>query len=241
MYRCGSAVSRVSKPTYGTINHARGRGIDTARSARGYKNLPYKPPSMNEMPTPQGSWAQRYQRVQRTYNIQLGAAIGFAGFTVFVAKQTGLVDFQWGPGKPKFAKVVPEAADEEEAPAEEAPAEEEVAAPVEEAPAPIEEAPAPIEEAPAPVEEAPAAPVEEAPAAPVEEAPAAPAEEAPAAPVEEPAAPVEEPPAAPAEEAPAAPAEEAPAAPAEEAPAAPADTEAPVVEPVAAQTEGSES
>jgi len=227
MYRCGSAVSRVSKPTYGTINHARGRGIDTARSARGYKNLPYKPPSMNEMPTPQGSWAQRYQRVQRTYNIQLGAAIGFAGFTVFVAKQTGLVDFQWGPGKPKFAKVVPEAADEEEAPAEEAPAEEEVAAP-------IEEAPAPIEEAPAPVEEAPAAPAEEAPAAPVEEPPAAPAEEAPAAPVEEP-------PAAPAEEAPAAPAEEAPAAPAEEAPAAPADTEAPVVEPVAAQTEGSES
>ncbi|XP_069986029.1 apoptosis-inducing factor 1, mitochondrial isoform X2 [Penaeus vannamei] len=235
MYRCGSSFSRISSPSYRAVKHARGRGVDKVSSTRQYANLPFKPPSMNELPVPQGSWTLRNQRKQKTYNLQLAAGLGFTGFTLFVAKQSGLIEFGWGPGKVSLPKEVVEEVAEEEAPAEEAtegaaeeaPAEEAPAAPAEEAPAaPAEEAPAaPAEEAPAaPAEEAPAAPAEEAPAAPAEEAPAAPAEEAPAAPAEEaPAAPAEEAPAAPAEEAPAAPAEEAPAAPAEEAPAAPAE------------------
>ncbi|XP_042893646.1 apoptosis-inducing factor 1, mitochondrial-like isoform X2 [Penaeus japonicus] len=238
MYRCGSSFSRISSPTYRASKHARGRGVNRVNSTRQYADLPFKPPSMNQLPVPQGSWTQQHQRIQKAYNLQLAAGLGFAGFTVFVAKQSGLIEFGWGPGKLHFAKEAVEVAAEEEAPAEE-PAEEEPAAAAEEAP--VEEAPAaPAEEAPAaPAEEAPAAPAEEAPAAPAEEAPAAPAEEAPAAPAEEaPAAPVEEAPAAPAEEAPAAPVEEAaaapaapveeatPAAPAEEAPAAPAEESA---------------
>ncbi|XP_037789754.1 apoptosis-inducing factor 1, mitochondrial-like [Penaeus monodon] len=251
MYRCGSSFSRISSPSYRAVKHARGRGVDKVNSTRQYANLPDKPPSMNDLPVPQGSWTLRHQRKQKSYNLQLAAGLGFAGFTLFVAKQSGLVEFGWGPGKVIYPKEAVEVA-EEEAPAEE-PAEE-AAAPAEEAPAaPAEEAPAaPAEEAPAaPAEEAPAAPAEEAPAALAEEAPAAPAEEAPAAPAEEaPAAPVEEAPAAPVEEAPAAPAEEAPAAPAEEAPATPAEvpaataevpaaepTEAPAVESVPATPE----
>ncbi|XP_063615112.1 apoptosis-inducing factor 1, mitochondrial-like isoform X2 [Penaeus indicus] len=228
MYRCGSSFSRISSPSYRAVKHARGRGVDKVNSTRQYANLPDKPPSMNDLPVPQGSWTLRNQRTQKAYNLQLATGLGFTGFTLFVAKQSGLIEFGWGPGKVSLPKEPVEVAEEEapaEEPAEEAPVEEE-AAPVEEAAAPVEEAPAaPAEEAPAaPAEEAPAAPAEEAPAAPAEEAPAAPAEEAPAAPAEEaPAAPAEEAPAAPAEEAPAAPAEEAPAAPAEEAPAAPAE------------------
>nr|XP_027236155.1 apoptosis-inducing factor 1, mitochondrial-like [Penaeus vannamei] len=254
MYRCGSSFSRISSPSYRAVKHARGRGVDKVSSTRQYANLPFKPPSMNELPVPQGSWTLRNQRKQKTYNLQLAAGLGFTGFTLFVAKQSGLIEFGWGPGKVSLPKEVVEEVAEEEAPAEEATEEAAEEAPAEEAPAaPAEEAPAaPAEEAPAaPAEEAPAAPAEEAPAAPAEEAPAAPAEEAPAAPAEEaPAAPAEEAPAAPAEEAPAAPAEEAPAAPAEEAPAAPAEapaataevpaaepTEAPAVESVPATPE----
>ncbi|XP_063859566.1 apoptosis-inducing factor 1, mitochondrial-like [Scylla paramamosain] len=239
MYRCRGLVRRVPNSSR-TVNCVTKHGEKTVNSSRGYADLPYKPPSMNELPKPQGSWSQRHERIQRKYNLQLAAGIGFSAFTLFVLKSSGMVDFGLNPGKAQFPKPDPAAAgaveeeEEEESPVAEASAEaveeeapapvEEAPAAVEEAPAPVEEAPAAVEEAPAPVEEAPPAPpVEEAPPAPpVEEAPPAPpVEEAPAAPVEEaPAVPVEEPPAAPVEEAPAVPVEEAPA-PVEEAPPAP--------------------
>ena len=41
---------------------------------------------MNELPTPQGSWANSYARNQKLYNLQLAAGLGFAAFSLFVVR-----------------------------------------------------------------------------------------------------------------------------------------------------------
>lgn len=57
------------------------------RSASDYGKLPsIKPATMNEMPTPQGSWAHDYARKQAKYNMQLIAGIGILGATIFTVK-----------------------------------------------------------------------------------------------------------------------------------------------------------
>ncbi|XP_065334345.1 uncharacterized protein LOC135935728 [Cloeon dipterum] len=53
--------------------------------------------TMNDMPVPQGSWAQHNANLQRRYNTQLAAGITFALFSLFVAKSSGLFFFNWGP------------------------------------------------------------------------------------------------------------------------------------------------
>ncbi|XP_050726642.1 apoptosis-inducing factor 1, mitochondrial-like isoform X2 [Eriocheir sinensis] len=214
MYRCGGLVSRVTKSSR-AADCVRRTGGATVRSSREYGNVPFKPPTMNDLPQPQGSWTQRYERLQRRYNLQLAAGIGVATFTLFFVKQSGLLPLATGPGKPKFPKAAPVVAEEEE--------ETSVEESVEPVESPAEEAaPAPVEEAvPAPTEEAAPAPVEEAAPAPVEEAAPAPVEEAAPAPVEASAAAVEEAPSAPPSQEPLVPEPSAPAATVEETSAAP--------------------
>ncbi|XP_033220482.1 uncharacterized protein LOC117175055 [Belonocnema kinseyi] len=44
---------------------------------RGYHGPPvdFKPPTMNELPVPQGSWQADYNRRQTAYNLQLAAGL----------------------------------------------------------------------------------------------------------------------------------------------------------------------
>ncbi|KAK7073141.1 Apoptosis-inducing factor 1, mitochondrial [Halocaridina rubra] len=172
MYRCGARFSQVSQPALRAVRHVRSRGVNRVRSVRDYGNLPYKPPTMNDLPTPQGSWEKSYQKLQRRNNMHLAVGVGFSAFTLFVAKQSGLVDFGSGPGLIKLegGPSLAAPAEDEGAPPEEEAIVEEVPVPVEEAPTLIEP---PAAEEPAPVEEATQAPAEEVVPAVVEEAAAA--------------------------------------------------------------------
>ncbi|XP_071529710.1 apoptosis-inducing factor 1, mitochondrial isoform X2 [Panulirus ornatus] len=240
MYRCRTIASRFSHPTSEVVHHVRNRGINRVRSSRGYANLPHKHKTMNDLPHPQGSWAKSHERLQRKYNMQLAFGLGFCGFSLFVAKQSGLIELGLFPKNVEFEKAVPVEADEEEVeqvpeedevvietPAEAIEAADEEGAPIEEVvTAPVEEeSSVAIEEPAAPVEDEPVASIEE-PAAPVEE-PAAPVEESATidehiAPVEEPVAPIVEPTSS-TEEAPSPSTEVAPAVLAEEEASAPAE------------------
>lgn len=42
----------------------------------------YKPPTMSDMPVPQGSWKEHYGQKQRKNNLQLVAGILFTGGTL---------------------------------------------------------------------------------------------------------------------------------------------------------------
>ncbi|XP_045609743.2 apoptosis-inducing factor 1, mitochondrial isoform X2 [Procambarus clarkii] len=124
MYRCGRLVSRISQPTSRTVEHVKARGINRLRSDRGHANLPkQKQTTMNDLPQPQGSWSKTNERRQRKNNLQLAVGLGVAGFTLFVAKQSGLITFNMGPGKPKITlESLAEVSEKQQsAPVEEAP------------------------------------------------------------------------------------------------------------------------
>ncbi|XP_053628824.2 apoptosis-inducing factor 1, mitochondrial isoform X2 [Cherax quadricarinatus] len=106
MFRCGSLASRIAQPSSRVARHGKARGINRSHCDRGYSNASKKPMTMNDLPQPQGSWAKRHERMQKKYNLQLAVGLGFAGFTLFAAKQSGLVNFYFGPGKLKFGKGV---------------------------------------------------------------------------------------------------------------------------------------
>jgi len=57
----------------------------------------FKPPTMAEYPIPAGSWKEANSAKQRKYNLQLLGGIAFATSTVVIAKNSGLIDFGWGP------------------------------------------------------------------------------------------------------------------------------------------------
>ncbi|KAK3852220.1 hypothetical protein Pcinc_041183 [Petrolisthes cinctipes] len=57
----------------------------------------FKPPTMNDLPVPQGSWREHYNQRQRKNNIHLVAGILFTGATVAYAKESGLMVFGYGP------------------------------------------------------------------------------------------------------------------------------------------------
>ncbi|XP_059474090.1 uncharacterized protein LOC132195856 [Neocloeon triangulifer] len=56
-----------------------------------------KLPTMNDLPVPQGSWQQHHASLQRRYNTHLAVGVTFCLFSFFVAKQSGLFFFNWGP------------------------------------------------------------------------------------------------------------------------------------------------
>ena len=51
---------------------------------RYYKQEPYKPVTMNDLPVPRGSWHQHYANKQKNYNLMLAGGAAFFGFTAFV-------------------------------------------------------------------------------------------------------------------------------------------------------------
>nr|XP_053656833.1 LOW QUALITY PROTEIN: apoptosis-inducing factor 1, mitochondrial-like [Cherax quadricarinatus] len=174
--RCGSLASRIAQPSSRVARHGKARGINRSHCDRGYSNASKKPMTMNDLPQPQGSWAKRHERMQKKYNLQLAVGLGFAGFTLFAAKQSGLVNFYFGPGKLKFGKGV-ESKEQEAAAVEEET--------ITEPPADVESEALPE----TPVETPLAAPIDTesaaAPSAPVDTKPAS----APPTPVEVPAKP----------------------------------------------------
>ncbi|KAF2368906.1 Deltamethrin resistance protein prag01 [Trinorchestia longiramus] len=72
------------------------------RSVGGRRNMSYqltnfKPPTMNDLPTPSGSWKIAHAQKQHKYNMWLAGSAIFCAATVMTARVTGLINIQWGP------------------------------------------------------------------------------------------------------------------------------------------------
>ncbi|CAH2084342.1 unnamed protein product [Euphydryas editha] len=59
----------------------------------------FKPPTMDELPVPQGSWQAQYDANQRRYNSILLLGIAFSVGSIIVAKASGLVYLNYSPPK----------------------------------------------------------------------------------------------------------------------------------------------
>ncbi|CAH0719738.1 unnamed protein product, partial [Brenthis ino] len=59
----------------------------------------FKPPSMDELPVPQGSWQAQYDANQRRYNSILLFGIAFSVGSIIIAKSSGLVYLNYSPPK----------------------------------------------------------------------------------------------------------------------------------------------
>ncbi|XP_046450087.1 apoptosis-inducing factor 1, mitochondrial-like isoform X2 [Daphnia pulex] len=102
MYRCRQLVSQCSTTIKSNLGHGRQRFVGESTTKRfgsdhGYNPPAIKPATLNEMPTPKGSWASEHSRVQAKYNMHLAAGLGFTAFTVFVGYQTGSFYLNLGP------------------------------------------------------------------------------------------------------------------------------------------------
>ncbi|XP_063989680.1 uncharacterized protein LOC135168957 isoform X2 [Diachasmimorpha longicaudata] len=62
---------------------------------------PFKYPTMDECPVPEGSWQEYHDKRQKTYNLQLIGGIAFLAGAFTVAKVTGCLYFNWGPKLPE--------------------------------------------------------------------------------------------------------------------------------------------
>ncbi|XP_053604462.1 uncharacterized protein LOC128671752 [Plodia interpunctella] len=69
----------------------------TARRYHGESH--FKPPSMDELPVPAGSWQAQYDANQRRYNAALLFGLAFTAGTLVVAKASGLVYLNYSPPK----------------------------------------------------------------------------------------------------------------------------------------------
>ncbi|XP_046813526.1 uncharacterized protein LOC124421882 [Vespa crabro] len=74
------------------------------RSYSIYGPTNYKPPSMDDLPVPQGSWQKANDKKQASYNIQLAACLAMTVVTFIVAKTSGLIYLNWYPPTPKDKK-----------------------------------------------------------------------------------------------------------------------------------------
>lgn len=54
----------------------------------------FKPPTMNELPIPQGSWSEAYSKKQRMYNLHLLAGVAFTAGTVVAVS---IIDLRINP------------------------------------------------------------------------------------------------------------------------------------------------
>lgn len=60
-----------------------------------------RPPHMDEVPVPAGSWKEAYDKANQRYNLQL--AVGIVAFivTVAVGRYNGMLWLNFAPPKPK--------------------------------------------------------------------------------------------------------------------------------------------
>lgn len=102
-----------------------GPGFSSHRYASKYAPKNFKPPTMNDLPVPSGSWSRAYKNTQQKYNAFLVGSILFTGSAIAVAKTTGLVDLHTGPVLEDFNGtilknseiVIPEPVQKQELPA----------------------------------------------------------------------------------------------------------------------------
>ncbi|KAK9302455.1 hypothetical protein QLX08_005529 [Tetragonisca angustula] len=60
-----------------------------------------RPPTMDEVLVPQGSWQEAHAKAQRKYNLQLAAGIIILGATIAFGRITGLLWLNYRPPKPE--------------------------------------------------------------------------------------------------------------------------------------------
>ncbi|XP_053987332.1 uncharacterized protein LOC128880853 [Hylaeus volcanicus] len=74
----------------------------TRSGARAY-HIPResRPPHMDELPVPSGSWQEAYNKDQKKYNMQLVAGIASLAITIAFGRSTGLLWLNYAPPKPK--------------------------------------------------------------------------------------------------------------------------------------------
>ncbi|KAM3955698.1 cytochrome c oxidase subunit 7B [Aphomia sociella] len=70
------------------------------QTVRRYHQGEFKPPSMDELPVPRGSWQAQYDANQRRYNAVLMFGVAFAAGTIILAKTSGLVYLNYYPRSP---------------------------------------------------------------------------------------------------------------------------------------------
>ncbi|KAG6440889.1 hypothetical protein O3G_MSEX001524 [Manduca sexta] len=66
---------------------------------RRYHDGHFKPPTMDDLPVPRGSWQAQYDANQRRYNTALFLGLAFATTTFIVAKSSGLLYLNYSPPK----------------------------------------------------------------------------------------------------------------------------------------------
>ncbi|CAG9136532.1 unnamed protein product [Plutella xylostella] len=59
----------------------------------------FKPPTMDELPVPRGSWQAQYDANQKGYNAALIFGVAFTVGTLIIAKTSGLVYLNYSPPK----------------------------------------------------------------------------------------------------------------------------------------------
>ncbi|XP_034933748.1 uncharacterized protein [Chelonus insularis] len=69
------------------------------KSARGYhkEQVPFKFPTMDELPVPQGSWQEQYNRNQKTYNAALVIGIALLAGTITFGNMSGALYMNSSP------------------------------------------------------------------------------------------------------------------------------------------------
>jgi len=92
MYRCRQIATRLPSPAgprcqlfQNSTKNAESTSVRSKSSkVSTYKVPEIKPATMNEMPTPSGSYKTYHARQQARYNRHLMGGIGFSAFTLFV-------------------------------------------------------------------------------------------------------------------------------------------------------------
>ncbi|CAB3246745.1 unnamed protein product [Arctia plantaginis] len=69
------------------------------QTVRRYHDNHFKPPTMDELPVPRGSWQAQHDANQRRYNTALLLGVVFSVGTLVVAKASGLVYLNYYPPK----------------------------------------------------------------------------------------------------------------------------------------------
>ncbi|CAL8071556.1 unnamed protein product [Orchesella dallaii] len=84
--------SRVVAAASRAILASRTSSVNQVRNSSAYKPpANWYPPTVNELPIPQGSWQAMHDANQRKYNIHLAIGVSFFLFTLTVLKTSGLV------------------------------------------------------------------------------------------------------------------------------------------------------
>ncbi|CRK98548.1 CLUMA_CG011899, isoform A [Clunio marinus] len=57
----------------------------------------YRPPTLNDLPVPQGDFFMQHAARERKYNAYLAAGVLIFATTLFVVKESKIINFNWSP------------------------------------------------------------------------------------------------------------------------------------------------